>query len=95
MENHEYLSVKEVSALTGYQPQSIYNMIHKKTFILNQHYFKPTRKKIMFKRDAVKQWIEGTDVSESTVQQMNIAPSGIKQRQNQTDSATHANKINI
>ena len=59
MENDEYISVRKLSEIIGYKVQSIYNMIHKNTFILNQHYFKPTPKKILFKWSAVKLWLEG------------------------------------
>ena len=41
----EYISVKILSERIGYKIQSIYNMIHKGTFVLNKHYFKPTPKK--------------------------------------------------
>lgn len=91
----DYLSVKELSSLTGYKIQSIYNMIHKKTFILNQHYFKPTPKKILFKLTAVKQWIEGAEVSESHIQEMATKPAQANQKQNRNDSVNSTNKINI
>jgi hypothetical protein len=55
----EYISVKTLSERIGYKAQSIYNMIHKGIFVLNKHYLKPTPKKILFKWNAVKQWLEG------------------------------------
>ena len=55
----QYLTVKELSKELKLARQTIYNMIHKGSFVLNKHYFKPTPKKILFKWSAVKIWIEG------------------------------------
>ncbi len=60
--NDEYLTIDELSSIIKFSKQSIYNLIHKKTLILGQHYFKPTPKKLLFKWDAIKAWIE-RDVS--------------------------------
>jgi len=98
MEQSEYISVKQMSEITGYKTQSIYNMIHKKTFILNQHYFKPTPKKIVFKWAAVKQWIEGgpTQNSESGISPINnlVLQACDKQEDIANENSTQ-NKINI
>jgi len=55
----QYLTVKELSERLKLARQTIYNMIHKRDFILNRHYFKPTPKKILFKWSAMKNWLEG------------------------------------
>lgn len=55
-----YLTPEELSQLIKFSKQSIYNLIHKKILIQGVHYFKPTRKKILFKVSAIKIWIEGS-----------------------------------
>ena len=59
----EYLTVAELSERIKFSRQSIYNLILKKEFILQQHYLKPRRKKILFKWSAVKAWLENTPVN--------------------------------
>ena len=54
-----YLTPDELSRLIKFSKQSIYNLIHKNTFIQGVHYFKPTKKKILFKASAIREWIEG------------------------------------
>jgi len=94
----EYLSVKTLSEKIGYKVQSIYNMIHSGTFVLNKHYFKPTPKKILFKWDAVKQWIEGAaipNIVESNAAKTNcISPHKIH-KSNPTNKKHPQNNINI
>jgi excisionase family DNA binding protein len=55
----EYLTVKELSERIKLAKQTIYNMIHKKEFVLNKHYYKPKAKIILFKWSAIEQWLEG------------------------------------
>lgn len=56
--NDTYLTITELSKRIKYSKQSIYNLIYKKVFIQQEHYFKPTPKKLLFKWDAIKAWIE-------------------------------------
>lgn len=56
--DEEYLTVEELSARIKFSRQSIYNLIFKKEFILQEHYLKPRPKKILFKWSAVKAWLE-------------------------------------
>lgn len=60
MENNhdEYLTVNELSSRIKYAKQSIYNMIHRGTFIQGIHFIKPSRKKVLFKLCAVQEWME-------------------------------------
>lgn len=60
-----YLTITELSERIKYSKQSIYNLVHKKIFIQHKHYFKPTPKKLLFKWDAIKAWIE-RDVPSAT-----------------------------
>ncbi|MFC1591240.1 helix-turn-helix transcriptional regulator [Thermodesulfobacteriota bacterium] len=57
----EYLTVKEISERIKYAKQSIYNLIHNDTFVLNTHYIKPSRKKILFIWSEVQQWLQGSN----------------------------------
>jgi hypothetical protein len=94
----EYLSVKALSEKIGYKVQSIYNMIHNGTFVLNKHYFKPTPKKILFKWDAVKQWIEGAaipNIVESNAAQTNCTSPHKIHNSNPTNKKHPQNNINI
>jgi len=53
----EYLTVRELSDKIKFSKQSIYNFIHKGTFILGKHYLKPTPKKILFKWSKIRKWM--------------------------------------
>jgi predicted DNA-binding transcriptional regulator AlpA len=53
----EYLTVPELSARIKFSKQSLYNFIHKGTFILGKHFLKPTPKKILFKWSAIQSWM--------------------------------------
>lgn len=55
----EYLTVMELSQRIKLARQTIYNLIYKNVFILNQHYLKPTPKKVLFKWSAILAWMEG------------------------------------
>ena len=55
----EYLTVKELSERIKLAKQTIYNMIYKKEFVLNKHYYKPKTKIILFKWSAIEKWLEG------------------------------------
>ena len=55
----EYLTVKELSERIKLAKQTIYNMIHRKEFLLNKHYYKPKAKIILFKWSAIEKWLEG------------------------------------
>ena len=64
----EYLTVKELSGRIKLARQTIYNMIHKKEFVLHKHYYKPKAKIILFKWSAIEKWLEGDNpnLDEST-----------------------------
>ena len=53
----EYLTVKELSARIKFSRQTLYNLIHKGTFILGKHYLKPTPKKVLFKWSEIMAWM--------------------------------------
>ena len=68
----EYLTINELSARIKFSKQSLYNLIHKGTFVLGRHYLKPTRKKVLFKWSGILEWMgessspEMNDNSESS-----------------------------
>ncbi len=53
----EYLTVKELSGKIKFSRQSLYNLIHKGTFVLGKHYLKPTSKKVLFKWTEIRDWM--------------------------------------
>ncbi len=93
----EYISVKTLSERIGYKVQSIYNMIHKGTFVLNKHYLKPTPKKILFKWTAVKQWLEGDTsmIVESSISKLNCGSSHGIDKSKDTNETFPQSNINI
>ena len=54
----EYVTVDELSARIKFSRQTLYNLIHRKTFVLGKHYLKPSAKKILFKWSEVEAWME-------------------------------------
>jgi len=93
----EYISAKTLSERIGYKVQSIYNMIHKGTFVLNKHYLKPTPKKILFKWSAVKLWLEGPtpQIIEPGISQINCATSHDINKSKSTNKNSPQSNINI
>jgi len=59
----DLLTIDELCKRTKYARQSVYNMINKKIFLINQHYYKPTPKKILFKSSAIETWLSGGNVT--------------------------------
>ena len=57
----EYLTVKELSEKIKFSKQSLYNLIHRGTFVLGKHYLKPTPKKVLFKWSEIRSWM-GDDI---------------------------------
>lgn len=53
----EYLTVEELCARVKYKRQSLYNLVHRKVFVLGNHYVKPGGK-ILFKWSRIQKWIE-------------------------------------
>lgn len=53
----DYLPIKELCERTSYAPKSVYNMISQRIFTEGVHYFKPTRRKLLFFWPAVEAWI--------------------------------------
>ena len=53
----EYLTVKELSEKIKFSKQSLYNLIHRGSFILGKHYLKPTPKKVLFKWSEIRGWM--------------------------------------
>ena len=62
----EYLTVKELSEKIKFSKQSLYNLIHKGTFVLGKHYLKPTPKKVLFKWTEIRGWMGASLHSQQT-----------------------------
>ena len=56
----EYLTVKELSERIKLAKQTIYNMIHKKEFVLNKHYYKPKTKIILLNGQQLRNGLRAT-----------------------------------
>ena len=53
----DYLSIKELCDRTSYAPKSVYNMVSQRVFKEGVHYFKPTKRKLLFFWPAIERWI--------------------------------------
>ena len=56
---HELIRREELCKRLNLKTQTIYNMIHRGEFILNIHYFKPTKKILLFDWGAIQEWLRG------------------------------------
>lgn len=54
----DYITVNEFCAAYKYARQSVYNMISTGKFELNYHYYKPSRKKVLFSKNKIEEWIQ-------------------------------------
>lgn len=63
----EYLSLGELCQRIPYRPQTIRNLMSQGVLRQDVHYFKPTQRKIVFKWEAVRRWIECEDRKEGLV----------------------------
>jgi predicted DNA-binding transcriptional regulator AlpA len=52
------MTLAEAALRTGYSRQTIYHLISSKKLVRGVHYFKPTPKKVLFRWDVLKAWIE-------------------------------------
>ena len=63
----EYLSLGELCQRIPYRPQTIRNLMTQGVLREGVHYFKPTQRRVVFKWEAVRRWIEGEDRKERLV----------------------------
>lgn len=56
----ELIRREELCKRLNLKDQTIYNMIYRNEFILNFHYFKPTKKILLFDWEAIQQWLRGS-----------------------------------
>jgi predicted DNA-binding transcriptional regulator AlpA len=52
-----YLSIEELCERTCYARKSVYNMISQHVFKEGIHYYKPTKRKLLFFWPAIEAWI--------------------------------------
>ena len=53
----DYLSITELCVRISYTPKSVYNMVSQRVFTEGVHYFKPTKRKLLFFWPAIEAWI--------------------------------------
>ena len=53
----EYLPIQALSKRIGYAVKTIYNLVSQGVLKEGTHYFKPTRRKLIFHWPAMEQWI--------------------------------------
>jgi hypothetical protein len=75
----EYLTVSELAARIKYSPQTLYNFIYSKKFVLGIHYIKPTGKKILFIWSAIERWLNSSGISDDNCQD-NIVETSINEK---------------
>jgi len=61
----EYLSLEELCQRIPYRPQTIRNLMSQGVLREGIHYFKPTQRRVVFKWEAMRRWIEGEDRKEA------------------------------
>lgn len=88
-----YLTVLELSTQIKYSEQSIYNLICNGTLIEGKHFFKPTPKKVLFKWQAIVEWIEGE--RNSTINTEGCPKSTLPARHSEPEAKTSFSSINI
>lgn len=54
-----YLTVEEACELTRYQRRTLYNKISMGVFREGEHYVKPSRRRVLFVRTALEDWLRG------------------------------------
>ena len=74
----EYLTVDELSQRIKFSKQTLYNMISKGEFILQEHYLKPTPKKVLFKWSAIQAWMENASCK-SNPNRKSVQDSSLKE----------------
>jgi len=90
----EYLTVNELSKRIKFSRQSIYNLIHRGTFLLGKHYLKPTPKKVLFKWSEIQIWLGETLCSNDATSEFNSKNKSQKQTIN-SKKANQGSLINI
>ena len=88
----EYLTVKELSEKIKFSKQSLYNLIHRGTFILGKHYLKPTPKKVLFKWSEIRSWM-GDDLDPENEQV--LKPDYSIADSNRLDNPTPPNPLGL
>ena len=90
---NELVTCNELSIRLKLKKQSIYNMISRGEFCKNKHYFKPTRRILLFDWEAINDWLRGSNVEDKP--SSDKVPQRLCPSQNQTKKAQPLNLINI
>ena len=90
---HELIKCDELCERLKLKKQSIYNMVHRGEFIVNQHYFKPTNRILLFDWAAIKSWLRGGNIENNAPAKQTLQPSN--PAHNKNPKTQPLNLINI
>ena len=91
----EYLTTNELSERIRFSKQSLYNLIHKGTFVLGKHYLKPRPKKILFKWSEIQLWMGECSHPTNNAGSKSIDKTEISKQINHSVKHCPAGRINI
>jgi hypothetical protein len=79
IENYEeYLTTEELSKRIKHAEQTLYNLIYERVFQQGVHFIKPSRKKILWKWQAIDKWLIEKSSGEQNI--LHIKPKDIASR---------------
>ena len=91
----ELITCDELCSRLKLKRQTIYNMIYRKEFTINKHYFKPTKRILLFDWDAVKVWLLGPEANAETIIINTEGRSASSIAQKATEKTQPRSRINI
>lgn len=91
----EYLTVRELSDKIKFSRQSLYNLIHKGTFILGDHYLKPTPKKVLFKWSKIREWMGESQLLQEAPDTKTDSTESVSNRSNHFEKGEPSSLIHI
>ena len=92
---NELITCEELCLRLKLKRQTIYNMIYRKEFVKNKHYFKPTNGILLFDWDAIKEWLRGTDSNKDGIGNKSEKKSDSDSSQETDESIQPSSRINI
>ena len=79
---NELIKCEELSERLKLKKQSIYNMIYRGEFVVNQHYFKPTNGILLFDWAAIKDWLRGSNIQNKVAVKQAFQPTNATHNKN-------------
>lgn len=59
--NESLMTTSEVALTTRFSPKTIYNKIYDGTLREGVHFYRPTKRRLLFRRVAIMCWLKGLD----------------------------------